>query len=172
MADHGLPSEVLRDLSANGGSGNARWDMIDFRVSIPASGAITQPGAEKLRNEYDYDVREIFASMTGAGNTANAATADTQYDDVDEIRFNVKVSGTGENMFSTDVELQGLVDSLTGRSTRSLKFDEGGFMIRAGADLTASFTRRATTITTARIVNVYIVARLVPKDFYKTPRRT
>lgn len=163
-------TDLLRELSASGGH-EVRTDIVNFRVTIPASGGVTQPGAEKLRNEYDFLVTRIFASQTGAGITNNAASADAQFDDVDEIRFNMKVSGTGENMFSTDVELQGLVDSVTGRSTHDIDFAPGGYLIRAGADLSITFTRRATTISTARIVNVYVVALLVPKDYHKQPRK-
>lgn len=169
MAAFGL-IDFLREIAAHGVD-DLRTDIIGFRVTIPTSGSITQPSAEKLRTEYDYYVTRIFASMTGAGMTDNVTNADAKFDDVDEIRFNARVSGTGQDMFTTDVELQGLVDSATGRSTHDIDFLPGGFKIRAGADLTPTFTRRATTITTQRIVNVYLVCLLVPKGFERQPRK-
>lgn len=139
-----------------------RMDVINFRVTIPTSGNITQPTAEKLRNDYEYLVTKINAAMTGVGNTANVATADTQYDDVDEIRFNLRESGTGENLFTTDVELSTLVNSRDGNTTGGLDFNPYGHKIGRGADLSITFTRRATSITTQRIVVVQLVCLLVP----------
>jgi len=155
---------LLREVAAYGGD-DLRTDIINFRTSVPASGAITQPTAEKLRGDYDHYVTEIRASMTGAGNTDNVTNADAKYDDIDEIRVNFRESGTGQNMFSTDIELALLVDSISGRPV-PLSFEPGGYKIRAGADLSITVTRRATTLTTARVVNVALVCVLVPEGFH------
>ena len=151
----------LREISAARRS-DLRMDVINYRVTIPTSGNISQPSAEKLRNDYEYFITKIRASMTGAGNTANATTADTQYDDVDEIRFNLRESGTGENLFTTDVELSTLVNSRDGDPSGELDFYPFGHKIGRGADLTSTFSRRASSITTQRVVVVQLVCVLVP----------
>jgi hypothetical protein len=151
----------LREISA-GRRADLRMDVINFRVTIPTSGNITQPSAEKLRNDYEYFITKVRASMTGAGNTANAGTADTQYDDVDEINFNMRESGTGEDLFTTSVELSTLVNSNYGNPSGELDFNPYGHKIGRGADLSITFSRRASSITTARIVVVQLVCVLVP----------
>ena len=151
----------LREIAA-ARRADLRMDVINFRVTIPTSGNITQPSAEKLRNDYEYYVRQVKASMTGAGNTNNAATADANYDDVDEVLFNLRESGTGENLFTTDVELSALVNSNSGASQGEIDFRPFGYKIGRGADLSITFTRRAATITTQRIVVVQLVCLLVP----------
>ena len=161
--------DLLREIAAYGGD-DLRTDWVNFRTTVVTSGSLTQPTAEKLRGDYDYFVTEMRASMTGAGNTANASTADAQYDDVDEIRFNFRESGTGQNMFSTDVELASLVDSISGAPI-PCRFDPGGYKIRAGADLSCTVTRRASTINTQRVVNTTLVCVLVPEGFHVRRRK-
>ena len=154
-------SSSLREIAA-ARRADLRMDVINFRVTIPTSGNITQPSAEKLRNDYEYFVTKIRGSMTGAGHTANAATADTQMDDIDEIRFNLRESGTGENLFTTDVELSTLTNSRDGNPSGELDFTPYGYKIGRGADLSITFTRRASSITTQRIVVVQLVCVLIP----------
>lgn len=168
MARGGL-IDLLREIAAYGGD-DLRTDLINFRTTVPASGSITQPTAEKLRGDYDHFVIGIRASMTGAGNTDNVTSADAKYDDVDEIRMNFRESGTGQNMFSTDIELALLVNSISGAPI-PLDFDPGGYKVRAGADLSITVTRRATTLTTARVVNACLVCVLVPEGFHVRKRK-
>ena len=161
--------DLLREVAAYGGD-DLRTDIINFRTTVPTTGAITQPTAEKLRGDYDHYIIEMRASMTGAGNTDNVTNADAKYDDVDEIRFNFRESGTGQNMYSTDIELALLVDSISGAPI-PLSFGRVGYKIRAGADLSITVTRRATTITTQRVVNVALIVALVPEGFHTRKRK-
>lgn len=163
-------SDQLREIAAHSGA-EFKTDVVGFRVTIPTSGDVTQPSAEQLRGEYDYFVVEIRAAMTGSGGTNNASTEDGYVDDVQEIRFNLRESGTGQNVFSTDVELATLVDSRSGQPAHPLNFKGFGYKIRAGAHLQPTFTRRSSSISLARIVNLQLVCVLVPKNYQLVPSR-
>lgn len=164
MAIQGI-ADSLREVAAHSGA-EFKMDVVNFRVSIPTSGDPTQPAAEQLRGEYDYFVVKIRASMTGTGGTNNASTEDGYADDVQEIRFNLRESGTGQNLFSTDVEVATLCDARTGNPNEGLDFRPYGHKIRAGAHLLPTFTRRATSVSLARVVNVQLVCVLVPKNYH------
>lgn len=163
-------ADILREIAAHT-SDEFKQDVVSFRVTIPTSGDITQPANEQLRSNYDYYVRRVRASMTGAGNTANAATADTQYDDIQEIRFNFRESGSGQNMFTSDIELATLCDSNTGRPSGDLEFTPHGYKLRAGSHIIPTFTRRASAVTTARIVVVQLICELIPRNYHQLPPR-
>lgn len=163
-------SDILREVAAHT-SDEFKMDIVGFRVTIPTSGDITQPSNEQLRSNYDYYVKKIRASMTGAGHTQNAGTADTYHDDIQEIRFNLRESGSGQNMFTTDIELATLADSQTGQPSGELDFGAEGYKLRAGAHLIPNFTRRASSITVARIVNIQLVCVLIPRNYHQLPPR-
>jgi hypothetical protein len=91
-----------------------------------------------------------------------AATAATDLDDIDEIRFNGRLSSAGgSRLFSSDVEFGGLMSSQRGNSV-PIRFSPGGHWIKAGATITPVFSRRASTITTARVATVTLVFLILP----------
>lgn len=161
-------TDVLRELAAHGGD-DIKSDVVSYRVTIPASGDITQPSAEQLRSNYDYYVVGVRGSMTGTGGGTDTADADA--DDIQEIRFNLKESGSGQNLFTSDIEWALLSDSWSGQPVKDLTWGDGkyGIKLRAGAHLQATFTRRASTITTARVCVLAIMCVLIPKNFHLRP---
>ena len=137
--------------------GTLKTDIITFRGSITTGAAVTQPDPRKIRNNFEYYMIELRAGFTGT------TLADANIDDIDQVRFNISESGTGEDMFSNDVELQALAGG-TGNQSVPVRFDPYGYKLGAGADLTCTLTPRATALTIARVVTVQLVCVLVPAE--------
>ena len=160
-------TETLRELAAHGGD-DIKTDLVMTRTTGRASGDITQDSAIQLRNDYDYYVTEIRVGITPTGGATDTVDADA--DDFDQIRFNIRESGAGQNFFTTDVELTTLCHGSYGNTT-PISFSPSGYKVRAGAGITVTLTRRASTITAARVVVVCLVCTLVPKNFHQRARK-
>ena len=159
-------TDFLREIDAS--SGELSATVIQFRASVTAAAAVSYPTdgpgqTFTLSEEYVYFITELRAGFTLAGLTENAGTADTLYADVDDFRFNIKDSGSGKDLFDTDVELNTLVSG-DGKST-PISFAPSGWAIRAGATLKLTVTMRDTAITRARVVTPQLVCIKVPKGY-------
>lgn len=157
---------LLRAISAS--HGELRTDIVSYRALITASGVLGDTAndvtRQQLHDDYDYYITELRAVCTPAGLTDNVTNADAKFDDLQEIRFNFQVGGAGQTLFTADVELAPLVD-VNGLSV-PVRFDPGGYAVAAGKELRLLTSRRATTITTARVLTVQLIALMIPKDFH------
>lgn len=135
-------------------------DQVRFRVTLPTSGSITQPSSVKVRSNYDYYMFELRAGHTPNG--TGGTTSDAAAQDPDEISFNLSESGTGENMFNSDVELSTLVNGQNGNLT-PMSFQPFGYKISAGADVSCTVNQR-TNVTLARTLVVMCVCVLAPVE--------
>ena len=143
-----------------------KLDSLGFRVSIPTTGSVTQPSAIKLRAEFDYFMFELRAGYTALGGGTDTTDADAQ--DVDEVRVNFVESGTGETVFSSDIELSSLMSGQVCQPV-PMDFRPWGHKFEAGTDLSCTVTMRA-NVTTARVLAVQIQCVLAPKglaNYYK-----
>lgn len=162
-------AQLLREISAS--HGELRADQLSFRGSVPTSGSVTYTKqTATCRADYDYFFTEVRAGLTTAGLTGNSTTADAYFQDIDELRFNVKVDGTGENIFTDDIEMQTMISPVDGRPL-PMTFSPSGYAIAGGKKLTFTVTRRATTIDVARTIAVALVAILVPVGFAEKAAR-
>ena len=165
--------QLLREIAASTG-GALSTDPLFFRATIPTSGAVGK-GADDvlsvpLLDDFDYFFHKMSVGVThgsGAG-------------DLDEINFNFDLGGTGSNLFrSSSVEVSACNLQLAGITTQNnvlvvggcgiVDFAPGGYAIAGGKrSLTLEPARRASTITTQRILTVGLWMITVPKDYHLT----
>lgn len=131
--------------------GGAGVDIAVFRGTVPTSGGLTQPPLFRCKPSHHYFLIEVRGSCTAA----------TDLDDIDEIRFNAKIGS--ESLFSADLEMMSLMSPQRGNPV-PIRFAPGGRWIKADSQISGVFTRRASTITTARVATVTMVFLLLPVD--------